>query len=148
MLRFALGKNVTYMSGACVNYAVEPRCTGCSMLAQRSNMLLAIPYVMQLLFNLLELGMDPQAALDTPRFCIDGLDSAIGPTSALESYVLLEEGSNQESAEQLSAKGHNVSTVSGFGRAIFGKGQIILRTEDGVLCGGSDPRGDGAVLAW
>eukprot|EP00879_Flechtneria_rotunda_P004254 GHRR01004503.1.p1 GENE.GHRR01004503.1~~GHRR01004503.1.p1 ORF type:complete len:608 (+),score=203.40 GHRR01004503.1:170-1993(+) len=102
----------------------------------------------QLLFNLLELGMDPQAALDTPRFCIDGLDSAIGPTSALESYVLLEEGSNQESAEQLSAKGHNVSTVSGFGRAIFGKGQIILRTEDGVLCGGSDPRGDGAVLAW
>lgn len=27
--------------------------------------------------------------------------------------------------------------------ALFGRGQVILRDEAGVLCGGSDPRADG-----
>ena len=44
--------------------------------------------------------------------------------------------------------GHPMAPVSGHERAIFGRGQIILRDpETGVLCGGSDPRGrvrDGA----
>ncbi len=30
----------------------------------------------------------------------------------------------------------------------FGRGQVILRGEDGVLRGATEPRADGAVAAW
>ena len=31
---------------------------------------------------------------------------------------------------------------------LFGRGQIIWRNEEGVLCGASEPRADGVVAAW
>jgi gamma-glutamyltranspeptidase/glutathione hydrolase len=44
--------------------------------------------------------------------------------------------------------GHPVEVVSGYARAIFGRGQIIQRLpESGVLCGGSDPRADGCAMS-
>jgi gamma-glutamyltranspeptidase/glutathione hydrolase len=101
----------------------------------------------QLLFNMLELGLDPQAALDMPRFCIDRIDSSVGPASVRESHILLEEGVDGAAAAGLQERGHSVQLRGGFGRLVFGKGQIIARDAgSGVLCGGSDPRGDGCVL--
>lgn len=98
---------------------------------------------------MLDLEMDPQAALDAPRFCVDRLDSAVGPRSVLSSYVLLEEGFQPDVVEGVAQKGHKVSMVGGFSRSIFGKGQIIVRNVDsGVLCAGSDPRGDGCAMGW
>jgi gamma-glutamyltranspeptidase/glutathione hydrolase len=44
---------------------------------------------LQLLINLLDHGLDPQAALDAPRWLIDRLDSAVGPASVAASHVLL-----------------------------------------------------------
>jgi gamma-glutamyltranspeptidase/glutathione hydrolase len=38
--------------------------------------------------------------------------------------------------------------ISSYGRAVFGRGQIILRDlESGVLWGGSDPRADGCAMS-
>jgi gamma-glutamyltranspeptidase/glutathione hydrolase len=103
--------------------------------------------VLQLLFNMLELGLDPQAALDMPRFCIDRIDSSVGPASVRESHILLEEGMDSSAVQGLQDRGHSVLLRGGFGRLVFGKGQIIARdASSGVLCGGSDPRGDGCVL--
>lgn len=45
--------------------------------------------ILKLLVNLLDKGLDPQAALDAPRFCVDRLDSAVGPASVEDSHVLL-----------------------------------------------------------
>ena len=48
---------------------------------------------------------------------------------------------------KLEDMGHLVEQVSGYARAVFGRGQIILRNrESGVLCGGSDPRADGCAM--
>ena len=42
---------------------------------------------------------------------------------------------------------HPVEMVSGMNRALFGRGQVILRDPDsGVFCGGSDPRADGCAM--
>ena len=90
----------------------------------------------QVLSALVDDGLDPQAALDRPRFCID-VDESGG-------RVAIEEGMPEGTFNGLQKMGHPVYAVSGYERALFGRGQVILRdAESGVLCGGSDPRADG-----
>ena len=85
--------------------------------------------------------LDPQAALDRPRFCIT--DGASGGMLALE------EGIPVEVMARLAEMGHPVRPVSGMGRALFGRGQVILRDPaSGVLTGGSDPRADGCAMTY
>lgn len=94
---------------------------------------------MQVVVGLAEDGLDPQAALDRPRFCIT--DGAAG------GHVALEEGIPPATLDRLAAMGHRVSLVTGYDRATFGRGQIIRRDpETGVLCAGSDPRADGCAM--
>ncbi len=83
-------------------------------------------------------GCDPQSALDLPRFCIeDG-----NPGDA----VALEEGIPPRVMARLAEMGHLVRPVSGWGRALFGRGQVIVRDNGGTLAGGSDPRADGCAM--
>ena len=91
--------------------------------------------------------LDPQTVLDRPRFCIE----AVGPSQwdgALDSKIALEDGIPADTIARLADMGHPVTPVNGHERAIFGRGQIILRDPaTGVLCGGSDPRADGCAMA-
>lgn len=90
---------------------------------------------------------DPQAALDRPRFCITPPMAA--PQESAAGGVSLEEGIPRETLARLSDMGHPVNSVSGYGRALFGRGQIILRDPAmGVLIGGSDPRADGCAMTF
>ncbi|KAF1931357.1 gamma-glutamyltranspeptidase [Didymella exigua CBS 183.55] len=102
----------------------------------------------QVLLNQEVFKLNPQAALDSPRFCIGaGMPSADGKMT--DATVYLEEGIDAKVVEELKALGHNVQQLSGYGRAMFGRGQIIRRhTDDGltVWSGGSDLRGDGAAV--
>ena len=95
---------------------------------------------MQVFAALVDSGLDPQAALDLPRFCID--DGTAGGA------VGLEEGIPDAVMADLTARGHQVQKVAGWERAMFGRGQIILRDpQNGVLCAGSDPRADGLAIS-
>lgn len=94
----------------------------------------------QVLLNMFEYGMNPQEALDTPRFCIN--DGSAG------GVVSLEEGIPIKVMSELVSKGHKVQPVTGHGRAIFGRGQIILKHENNVYEGGSDPRADGLAIGF
>ncbi|MBL8097595.1 MAG: gamma-glutamyltransferase [Anaerolineales bacterium] len=90
----------------------------------------------QVLSALKDANLDPQSALDLPRFCID-VDEAGGK-------VAIEEGMPTKTMDALKNMGHPIYKVSGYERAMFGRGQVITRdNESGVLCGGSDPRADG-----
>jgi gamma-glutamyltranspeptidase/glutathione hydrolase len=94
---------------------------------------------LQVLLGLLDDGLDPQAALDRPRFCLE-VDKAGRP-------LALEEGIPPEVVGELAALGHPVRVVEGSGRSLFGRGQIIRRDRHtGVLWGGSDPRADGCAM--
>ena len=88
---------------------------------------------------MLDDGLDPQAALERPRLYVDVENT---PQS-----VALEEGIPAKTLDVLKSMGHHVALVSGMERAMFGRGQIILRDrETGQFTGGSDPRADGCAL--
>lgn len=94
----------------------------------------------QVLLALLD-GLDPQAALDRPRICLDEGEPA--------GTVLVEDGISASTVRGLAARGHRLQTVTGHERAVFGRGQVILRNpETGVLCAGSDPRADGCAMGF
>jgi gamma-glutamyltranspeptidase / glutathione hydrolase len=102
----------------------------------------------QTLLNQYVFGMSPQEALDAPRFCIGegmpGADGTVGGT-----VVSVEEGIAEDVVLGLRALGHTIEVVSGYGRALFGRGQIIkVGKEDGqrVYSAGSDARADGCAI--
>ncbi|MCE2490647.1 MAG: gamma-glutamyltransferase, partial [Anaerolineae bacterium] len=95
----------------------------------------------QVVSGMLDDNLDPQEALNRPRWMVaDGQP---------DGELLLEEGVPVRTIAALAEKGHRVRPVSGWGRRVFGRGQIILRdAESGVLRGGSEPRADGLVAAF
>lgn len=94
----------------------------------------------QVLQALLDDGCDPQAALDRPRWCLRAGEAA--------GVVALEEGIEPALADALRARGHTIEhPIGGWERALFGRGQVIVRDPDGALRAGSDPRADGCAIA-
>ncbi|KAH9127993.1 hypothetical protein LEN26_009176, partial [Aphanomyces euteiches] len=96
----------------------------------------------QVLLNQLFFNMDPQAAVDAPRFCICVSEGE-------PPFIKVEPGVDQEVIEKLRAKGHLIKIVGEDDIADIGRGQIIVRNpRNGVLCAGSDGRGDGVPMGW
>lgn len=96
---------------------------------------------MQVVLALADDGLDPQSALNRPRFCIENGTAGGG--------VGLEEGNSLRVLAKLQSMGHPVHLVRGYERALFGRGQIIQRDPaSGVLCAGSDPRADGCAMTY
>ena len=96
----------------------------------------------QVAVGLLDDDLDPQAALDRPRFSVDVCPGMAGS-------LHLEDGLPPELAAGLASLGHRVRAgVAGYARAMFGRGQVIVRGEDGVLWAGSDPRADGCAMGF
>ena len=102
----------------------------------------------QVLLNQEVFKLNPQHALDAPRICIGaGMPSADGRMT--DATINIEEGIAPEVVKELKDMGHHVQQLEGYGRGLFGRGQIIRRhVNDGVLVwsGGSDLRGDGAAV--
>jgi gamma-glutamyltranspeptidase/glutathione hydrolase len=88
-----------------------------------------------LLTNLLDYGMDPQAAIDQPRLFPN-------PVSGL---VEIESGYGAEQRAGLEALGHRLTAPP---KPIGGAQAIWIDWETGVLTGGSDPRKDGCALGY
>lgn len=86
--------------------------------------------------NMIDFGMDPQTALDAPRF--NWLENK---------QVALETAVADEVRHNLEQRGHELWEK---GKPLhYGGGQVIVRdAESGVLIGGSEPRNDGTAVGW
>jgi gamma-glutamyltranspeptidase/glutathione hydrolase len=94
---------------------------------------------LQVVVNMVDYGLDPQAALDAPRFRVDEKG---GPRVAIETQVPL------KTRKALEALGHEVRPETTFSPG-FGGGQVIaVDPEREVLWGGSDPRKDGCAVGF
>jgi gamma-glutamyltranspeptidase/glutathione hydrolase len=89
----------------------------------------------QVVTNLVDFGLNPQQALDAPRW-----------QWVKEKAFIVESGFSAEIAKSLSRRGHDVSFS--LDTPLFGRGQIILREENGVLVGATESRTDSNIACW
>ena len=89
----------------------------------------------QVLMNRIDFGMNPQDALNAPRW-----------QWRRDNRIELEPGYGAEILADLKRRGHNVSVPAD--SFSMGRGQIILRNEQGVYVGATEPRADGTVAVW
>lgn len=90
----------------------------------------------QVVTNTVDYLLNPQAALDMPRWQWMG-----------DKTILVEPNFPNYLAQALARKGHAIQVATDGGA--FGRGQIIWRNpETGVLSGGTESRTDGAVAVW
>jgi gamma-glutamyltranspeptidase / glutathione hydrolase len=89
----------------------------------------------QVITNAIDFMLNPQAALDAPRWQWTN-DKRIEVEPSVPEHII----------EGLRKKGHEIVITKD--QAEFGRGQIIWRTSEGVLAGATEPRADGTVAAW
>jgi gamma-glutamyltranspeptidase/glutathione hydrolase len=90
---------------------------------------------LQILMNAIDFKLNPQEALDAPRW-----------QWMKDKTIEIEHSFPLQLAETLVKMGHDIKyTVDSIS---FGRGQIIWRNADGVLCGGTEPRTDGTIAVW
>ncbi len=90
----------------------------------------------RLVSNLVDYGMDLQAALDAPR-AFAGLFSG-------QDGLALETGYAEATRAELAARGH----ATRWSAEALGGAQAIVLDDSGVLIGASDPRKDGCALGY
>lgn len=88
---------------------------------------------MQVLLRMIDEGLNPQAALDAPRW--QWINSkTIEIEEEYEDYII----------EDLKNRGHDIKIIKD--RTDMGRGEIILKLDNGVYIGGTEGRTDGSVL--
>lgn len=94
----------------------------------------------QLVTDVVDYGIDPQEAIDLPRWLSGGPN---GPNE-----VRLEQGFSEKTISRLAQRGHGVTVIDAW-HGGAGHAQMILRDPDsGELLGGADPRADGKVEGY
>lgn len=89
----------------------------------------------QVIMNAIDFNMNPQDALDAYRWqWIGGKKIAVEPNFP------------NNLALKLFEMGHEI--IPSLNTDTMGRGQIIWKTKEGTLCGGTDPRTDGTIAAW
>lgn len=97
---------------------------------------------LQITVDMVAGALNPQEAIDLPRFCI--------ASGTRDGEVFLEGGIDVGVLEELRARGHNIKVnIVGHDRSIFGRAQIIKRNPNtGVYWAGSDGRADGCAIGY
>jgi gamma-glutamyltranspeptidase/glutathione hydrolase len=98
---------------------------------------------LQVLYNLMDLDMDPQAAVEAPRW---SHQPGTPPRDQLPEQLRIESGFEPQVIADLHARGHQVAVVD---RWSFGSAKVIVKDDgSGTWMAGADPRREGYALGW
>ena len=102
--------------------------------------------LLQLILDVVEFGMDPQEAVEAPRFQTRHLVSSFDNHAMSPGDLLLDERVAPSVVTELAAKGHKVQSRS---RWASGSAPVMIRMRaNGVIEAGADPYGQRAAAAW
>jgi len=91
----------------------------------------------QLVLNTLVFGMDPQLAVEAPRFATQNVENSFYPHNYLPGQLDLEDGIPQSTADALEARGHKITRAANCG---LGATVSVRDPKTGNLSTGADPR--------
>jgi gamma-glutamyltranspeptidase/glutathione hydrolase len=100
---------------------------------------------LQVILNLLVFGMNPQQAVEAPRFSTQTLVNSFYPRAYLPGQLNVEPGIPERTRAELRSLGHAVTEIGA-----CGVGAVVTRRDpsSGVLSAGADPRRPTYALAW
>ena len=89
----------------------------------------------QVMMNYIDFHLDPQQALDAPRW-----------QWLRDGRVSVETRFDSALARALARRGHRIAVD--LNTPVFGRGQMIVRLDNGVLVGGTESRTDSSIACW
>ncbi|MDT7604958.1 MAG: gamma-glutamyltranspeptidase / glutathione hydrolase [Acidobacteriota bacterium] len=103
--------------------------------------------LLQVFLNIVEFGMNPQEAVEAPRFDTQHLVSSFDDHAFLPGSLNVESRVSDSTIKQLEARGHRVKVQSAWG-TLSSPTVIVYDTRTGVSSAGADPRRGRYAIAW
>lgn len=103
--------------------------------------------LLQVLLNIVEFGMNPQEAVEAPRFDTLHLVSSFDDHSFVAGSLNLESRIPEATIHNLESRGHKVKVQQPWG-TLSSPTVIIYDTQSGVASAGADPRRGRYAVAW
>jgi gamma-glutamyltranspeptidase/glutathione hydrolase len=94
--------------------------------------------LLQVLLNMIDFGMQPQEAVEAPRFQSKHFYNSFGYHEFTPGQLSLENRIPRSVGDQLSQMGHKVQWEEAWSNT--SAPTVIMKAKDGVLMGGADPR--------
>ena len=98
--------------------------------------------MVQLFLNIVEHGMDPQQAIEEPRFAPWNFPNSFWPHTYLPARLDLEGRIDTGTATELAGMGHDVRVLNDWSPSAGSMSAIVVDHERGVLSAGADARRD------
>ena len=103
--------------------------------------------LLQVLLNIVEFGMNPQEAVEAPRFDTQHYVSSFDDHEFVPGSLNVESRVNLKTIQELSQKGHKVKVQGEWG-TLSAPTVIIYDPKNGVASAGADPRRSRYAVAW
>ena len=103
--------------------------------------------LLQVLLNVIEFGMNPQEAVEAPRFDTQHYVSSFDDHEFLPGSLNIESRVSLKTIQELSQKGHKVKVQGEWG-TLSSPTVIIYDAKNGVASAGADPRRSRYAVAW
>jgi len=103
--------------------------------------------LLQVLLNIVEFEMNPQEAVEAPRFDTQHYVSSFDDHEFLPGSLNIESRVSLKTIQELSSKGHKVKVQSEWG-TLSAPTVIVFDKRNGVASAGADPRRSRYAVAW
>lgn len=103
--------------------------------------------LLQVMLNVIEFGMNPQEAVEAPRFDTQHYVSSFDDHEFLPGSLNIESRVNPKTIQELSQKGHKVKVQGDWG-TLSAPTVITYDPRTGVAAAGADPRRSRYAIAW
>src|SRR6266480_520712 len=103
--------------------------------------------LLQVLLNVIEFGLNPQEAVEAPRFDTQHYVSSFDDHEFLPGVLNIEARISEKTTAELQQRGHKVKVQTAWG-TLSSPTVIVYNPQNGVASGGADPRRGRYAVAW
>ena len=106
------------------------------------------PAMLQMFLNIVEFGMEPQAAVEQPRFISWNFPNSFWPHEYLPGRLSVEDTLPESTIRELGRRGHDIEVLTDAGAVTGSLKGVVVDQESGVLKGAADPRREAYCMGW